>query len=364
MADHSSPDSRARAALLVVGLIAILSVTYFVGAHFLAQLGTSFGWCSIEQPSHLLPGEPATVDVVIHDVSEPLQLVCHLRWESIDRKQKGFIFSTGPTPVVQTGDRCSLTFEVPADNPAMNAAFVRVFLSTSRDWKDRVNAIESGPPMPLRHGTATTARRDPQQSGIAHAWQAARSGRWQQLRGDSTPMGWLITCGYIIAALLCARRAKALASGPGNTLDGHALLVRRGTKLWWGLVAVLVVLGVNKQLDLQILLTDFVRNVARNGDWYWQRRALQQEVLLAMTTIGVGLFIVVAYWLRKIWTSYWVALVGAALLLLYIFLRVVSLHHVDKLLGVGTGPLRVHALVELCGLLLIATAALRRHPSA
>src|SRR5262245_63104416 len=93
--------------------------------------------------------------------------------------------------------------------------------------------------------------------------EVAADGRWRPGIGDPTPLGWLTVAAYAVAAALCARAAlREGRSGP------------RG--FWWGLAAALALLGVNKQLDLQTLLMQVSRDLARAQGWYDRRQAYQR----------------------------------------------------------------------------------------
>ena len=72
---------------------------------------------------------------------------------------------------------------------------------------------------------------------------------------DANPVGWITTLGYLIAAALCVYRKRDLNN---VTL----------TKRFWGAAGIFVIaLALNKQLDLQTLLTDTLRNQARHDGW-------------------------------------------------------------------------------------------------
>src|SRR6185369_11396065 len=73
---------------------------------------------------------------------------------------------------------------------------------------------------------------------------------WRTQMGDPDALGWTTTVAYLVAAGLCARTALAARRGPPDAPPGD----RPGP--WWLLSAGLLVLGLNKQLDLQILVRE------------------------------------------------------------------------------------------------------------
>jgi hypothetical protein len=83
---------------------------------------------------------------------------------------------------------------------------------------------------------------------------------WRGNAGDPDPLGWAITLAYLLAAALCARTALAARHLPA----GYSGPDRPGA--WWLLSAGLLMLGLNKQLDLQIIVREMgLRSVALLG---------------------------------------------------------------------------------------------------
>ena len=91
-------------------------------------------------------------------------------------------------------------------------------------------------------------------------------GDWHFGIGDPTPIGWFTVFAYLAATLACGRVWLA---------DRRA--VRRGSPgspiFWMVLTVLLLLLGINKQLDLQTLLNDVGRRMAKAEGWYDVRRS-------------------------------------------------------------------------------------------
>ena len=135
--------------------------------------------------------------------------------------------------------------------------------------------------------------------------------RWTWGFNDPTVMGWTLTGAYFLAAGAAgwaAWRAGSAGSPPERTA--------------WGLLALaLVMLGLNKQLDLQTLLQDWVKQVLEGQGWYPQRR-----VLLGAFTLGTVLALIGAAppLLRRMSHNSWQlrhAWIGLCCLLVMILLR-------------------------------------------
>ena len=108
---------------------------------------------------------------------------------------------------------------------------------------------------------------------------------WHLGIGDPTAVGWLTVAAYFFAAFLswkAAGRARAPGGWPPQAV------------FWVGLAALLVMLGINKQLDLQTWFTLAAKRAAQSQGWYENRRIVQFLFILAL---GAGsLFAVYLAW--------------------------------------------------------------------
>ena len=168
--------------------------------------------------------------------------------------------------------------------------------------------------------------------------------------GDHTFIGWLTTVGYFAAAWLCLRAARSPASG-------RCGLAKRLRAFWVLLVAMLVALGLNKQLDLQALLTKVGRHMARAGGWYHRKREVERWFVVSVGTCGVMVAVLFGWLTRRcLWPS-GLALVGIVSLVCFVLLRASSFHHVDRFLGQSVGASRMAWILELSGIACIVVSA-------
>ncbi|MFV0475768.1 MAG: isopropylmalate isomerase [Pikeienuella sp.] len=174
--------------------------------------------------------------------------------------------------------------------------------------------------------------------------------RWRPAIGDPTLMGWLTVAGYFAAAALALFATRAALRGRD-----------RAERLFWiACCAGFLFLGVNKQLDLQSLLTAIGRCVAQIQGWYEDRRAVQAEFILVILAACGALFAVFAWALRKSLRRNWLALLGAAMIAGFILVRAVGFHHVDAALGLRFGGWRLNWILELGGIAIFSLGALKR----
>ncbi len=170
--------------------------------------------------------------------------------------------------------------------------------------------------------------------------------RWINQSGDTTFWSWVITFFYavtIITSLYYLYKLKG-----ENT--------REKRFLWYCIVVFLIIMGINKQLDLQIFLTMSGRFIARHIGWFERRRIIQ-----AYFTIGIILFfsstgIYILYKIRTIIRQSLVELAGATTLLFFAVIRAASFNHIGFAVSFENHTIsRIHGL-EMTGLVLILCA--------
>lgn len=168
---------------------------------------------------------------------------------------------------------------------------------------------------------------------------------------DSGPLAWFVTAAYFVGAGLTLLAARASARPTDRTF-------------WLACVAILVLLGLNKQLDFQGYITTVGRSLAHSEGWYEQRRLVQTAfvtVLSVAAAISLGLL---AIWLRRSTAAVKVAAIGILLLITFILWRAASFHHMDVWVTRNIGGMRSGWWLELGGIIVIgmgAVASLRRN---
>ena len=187
---------------------------------------------------------------------------------------------------------------------------------------------------------------------------------WTSALFGPTPYGWVIVLLYVAAALLCYRSARIAAVSVGPSL---AAAPRTGTerRVWLALAIVLLLLGINKQIDLQTLLTVLGRAEARQEGWYGDRRVVQREVIVAVLLAASAVGITLALLGRQAGGWAVIAVMNTTALVAFVMVRAASLHGVDALLARGWGPVTVNRCLEIGSIALdmLAALAVRRHAS-
>ena len=176
---------------------------------------------------------------------------------------------------------------------------------------------------------------------------ALPDGRCSPGIGDPTAMGWVTAAAYFGVALLCGGCAKS------ESLGGRQVF-------WLSVAAMMALLGINKQLDLQSWFTQMGRDLALAQGWYVHRQAVQAGFIVALT-LGLITFLL---WVQRATRALggeirWACL-GLVLVALFVLVRAASFHHVDNLLHLELGGLRINWIMELGGIGCIGAAAVAR----
>ncbi len=170
---------------------------------------------------------------------------------------------------------------------------------------------------------------------------------WEQIRwrpgiGDPGIIAWLTVVAYFTVAGLCLLRARR---DPG--------------RFWRTAAGLLIFFGINKELDLQSLLTDIGRVLAHNWNFYHQRRIVQWSFIGFIGIAG-------AAGLAWVWprvagdASKRLTLIGFVSLFCFVMIRASSLHAVDGILGIFLFNIaKVNWVIELSCLSLIAAGCVR-----
>jgi hypothetical protein len=172
---------------------------------------------------------------------------------------------------------------------------------------------------------------------------------WRAGIGDPTVAGWITVAAYFLASFFCWKAARA------NLKQGS----NREATFWFLFTAFLLLLGINKQLDLQTWFTLFGKHLAQDEGWYGSRRIVQAIFIALVAFIGFGSLLLFWRLARGKIRHYRLALFGAISLGCFIVIRAASFHYVDKMLGVRLSYLRLNFILEVGGIICVGIAAFK-----
>lgn len=174
---------------------------------------------------------------------------------------------------------------------------------------------------------------------------------WTPTIGDPNWTGWATVAVYAFAFSLSLMVAS----------------IRQGIRrrwMWWLLAALLLFLGINKQLDLQTALTTAGRCLAYANGWYAKRRIVQEDFLLALAAFGIASLLLTFTVLGEAIRQSGIAFLGLCVLGTFVMMRAISFHHFDALLGMRAFGVTTNFIFENTGLVMICVNAIlliRRH---
>jgi len=177
---------------------------------------------------------------------------------------------------------------------------------------------------------------------------------------DNDFAGWLVAASYFVTAILCVIAGRAAKSRGNEEVRGEDVRRRIAdhSHVFWYIVAVaLALLGINKQLEFQILLTEIGRNVAKADGWYDNRHVLQEDFLVGLAATVVAALAFFGWLIRRTFLRQMFALVGVLALVCFLMIRATSIEHVDQTLRLDLGGVQLHFLLEFGGILIIAITA-------
>jgi hypothetical protein len=159
--------------------------------------------------------------------------------------------------------------------------------------------------------------------------------------GDPTVSGWVITAMYLAVAAACLLNADTKSSAR--------------TRYSWRLLAlVLLLTGINKQLDLQTDFNALGRTLLLSQGWYGIRQPVKNSIVFTMVLSGLTLLLLAAWKIQGVLQRHWLITTGLLLLFSFVILRASSIYGVP-ILG-ASGRQHGSSLLEPLGVLVTGAA--------
>ena len=165
-------------------------------------------------------------------------------------------------------------------------------------------------------------------------------------------MGWVTFVAYFLAAAVCYACSRRLKRDETDAGNGQP-------RAFWRITAlVLLLLGFNKQLDLQTPFITGAKQLAHAEGWYSIRRTVQWLFVGGLGATGLALVAWSMWKLRRARYEYGLAWVGLVFLLAYVVVRASPVEHVNRVLGWNLSRVsgKRHVL-ELAGLSCVGIGA-------
>lgn len=162
-------------------------------------------------------------------------------------------------------------------------------------------------------------------------------------------MGWFTVVSYFAAALIAALWATYL-----NQMEE-----KRACRFWSLLCLLMMLLGINKQLDLQTLLSEIGRQVAIAQGWYENRRVVQFSFIVLFALTAATAFGWATRVHRDLFGRFPLAFWGLLSLLVFVIIRAAAFHHFDQLINYDIHGIKMNWVFELVGIYTIILAGLK-----
>jgi hypothetical protein len=248
-------------------------------------------------------------------------------------------------------------FQVPPDSNALSIQFSVASNPVLSDPKTELRPVirsSAIPILPAGHKKVMRSYDLPDWQNVL--LNAFEDGRWAPKPGDPTVIGWGITICYALTGLCCLYCTGLLDSR-------RAVPISQMFAWFWRLMAVVLIsLAISKQLDVQLLLADFGRALAKNQGWYVQRRPVQIRFLALGVCLCLACLQGVRRRLRGAPRSTLNALLGVLILGVNAFVSfamyLISLPSMDHVLAFSVARLSVGNGIEMLTILWIAASAL------
>ena len=181
---------------------------------------------------------------------------------------------------------------------------------------------------------------------------------WWKEFGDNDVLGWATTLAYFVVAILCFRAARAIRRQRAAQMP-PALPSDSARPADWTIIGVgVLLLGINKQLDLQILARDTGLALVKAAGFDENRRWVGRLFVLVLSVAVLSVLARSARHLRAARRGHTLTLIGLTLLACFLIVRAAG--YLPFLSGFNVRYKDVlHVVLELGGLAFVGVSAWR-----
>jgi hypothetical protein len=334
---------------LPVLLLSMCFCYFAISTYLLSKLDIP-DWGELKVPKYVKHDEILQITVVNKNIEKPAQVFVIFEFKDVKGKYCGQQHHL--QHILTTHSSGELYYKLPLSAPG-DAKLIRVSAGLYEVPENDTTSIYKTPKrapalfsswLPIvRNGGPPDAHVE-SITGILH--KAYQQGLWREHRGDDSLAGWVLTFGYLLCALLflCLKNAS---------------FTDFKEKLFWvSLFGIIVLFGINKQLDLQLLITDIARTVAKEYQVYEQRKPFQIRVIALFASLALGLFGLVSVLVWRSHKTLLLALAGVAVIFGYFVLRLVSYHAIEEIMKQRYVFFSLYDVFELAGVALVGVGVL------
>lgn len=170
---------------------------------------------------------------------------------------------------------------------------------------------------------------------------------WFSLNGDHTFWGWLITILYLFTVAGSFYYVKTI---------NNTKISKEKRILWLFIGSFLTFMGINKQLDIQLLLTISGRYIGLKFSFLGMRRIFQSYFTAAIFLSVLFITGIVIYKIRTILKESLIELIGITFIIGFFFIQTASMTHFKWIIRFDEVNIpHIHGL-ELLGVMILLLA--------
>lgn len=173
-------------------------------------------------------------------------------------------------------------------------------------------------------------------------------GRWRPTIGDPTFMGWFTVGSYYACAVIAL-----LAALINKNIE------RRSFFFWSMVCVIMLLLGINKQFNVQSLITEMGRQIARAYGWLDQRGTVQFWLIIVLGSSSAAMLLWFTIAMNELLRRFTLAFTGLLFLISFIIIRAVSLHSFDMVIQSSFLSIKMNWLFELTGIYMVGVAGFK-----
>jgi hypothetical protein len=334
----------------------LLSIVYLLLRNYLFQIDETPRWAEMKHPEIVAVEKPFEVIVKYHDLDIPSRLLLTVVFTDKHGSYLSEKHLTDNIPVIyDKGESRFKTIITAVDLKRKDISSIRIIANRHEFLNINISIYKckiigksiSSQLIPVVDPNADGTL--PKKKAIPFSLiieKAIKEGYWIRYAGDFTFTGWFITAIYFIVFLLCILYLSKLNKNPAKHEKPYVHF-----RIF--LTGCIFLLGLNKQIDIQLLITDIGRTYSQAHGWYETRKYFQVEFLAVFSTIGLGLFFILCKALKNIWRSVFLPVTGLFILFSFVIIKASSLHILEHYFDKRIGGFNLFDISELTGLLCI-----------
>ncbi len=337
--------------LFVIPIILFMCLFYFLVNALLLSFSKTPTWGKVTYPEYVTSGKVIPISISYKEIIEPTHVFIRTVYQNKNKKYCGQKNYKQPVATIFGSGRKKFTLPFAVSDTVYRIR-INIYLDeASLNNKSSIYSTRTfaSPPrsswIPVSHNGLPIEKHKPTFTYILS--KGYSQGYWKDFRGDYTFIGWAIT--FIYALWICILLSYIYRTSFASRTD---------TVFWWTAFSIILFLAINKQMDLQMLITDIARTAAKEYQLYEIRKPFQIQFISLFATLGFGFITLIIFFINKAHKSLLLASVGISLLFSFLVIRLISHHKTETFFGQSLGYLNLFDVIEISGICVVCSSLL------